>query len=86
MMRIDRMRLEDGALVELFVSSDLFEGARVPLEALTQNERLWFSKLARAIEDGDERSRSLLLEAVQGAILVDPRAKGLQKRGGDSPA
>jgi hypothetical protein len=84
----DVIRFDDaGALVELRVSTELFRGARVPLEHIPANERAWFAKLARAAEGGDARSAALLLEAVEGALIIDDDASAMKKsRGGDSPA
>ncbi len=85
-MNIDVARFERGALVELRVSDALFSRARVPLESLPQAERAWLGKLAAAAQAGDARSTALLLEAVQGALILDDDATGLRKdRRGDAP-
>jgi hypothetical protein len=86
--RFDVVRFDEGgALVELRVSTDLYRGARVPLEHIPASERAWFAKLARAAQDGDARSAALLLEAVEGALIIDDDASAMKKsRGGDSPA
>ena len=86
-MKIERIVVENGELVELRVGDDgLFTNAHVPLESLAKSERQWLTKLALAAQSGDVRSRALLLEAVQGALIIDDDASAMKKRKGDSPA
>jgi hypothetical protein len=75
------MELREGKLVELRLRNELFS-AHVPLEHISPSERAWFSKLAIA---GDERSIALLIEAVEGVLIVDDNASAMRKRG-ESPA
>lgn len=86
-MHIELIDIRDDALVELRVSDELYARARVPLEHIPKAERAWLLKLARASQLGDERSTALLLEAVQGVLIIDEDASAMRKdRRGDSPA
>jgi hypothetical protein len=86
-MRIERIVFEQGELVEVRVGDDVFSGARVPLEALPKAERTWLARLAAKAQDGDEGAAALLLEAVQGSLILDEGGRALRKAGhGESPA
>ena len=89
-MRIEVIEIRDGVLVELRITDDddgLFARARVPLEHIPKAEKQWLTKLAENAQRGDQRSSALLIEAVQGALIIDDDASAMRRSpSGDSPA